>query len=490
MKRKGKIVVLVAFCIFISLPLFAQGAKDKKGIIETILTTNFVQEKPRYRTHQEIGSFLKEIARKHKNITNLRIIGQSLENRNIYCLELGKKSAPKKILIVANAHGEELRGTEETLYIIKALTQNQFIKETFLDKFHFTIIPTINPDAREYNLIWATKNGINWSKFFLSAKRKVLNKQGKTVDIEWSYPFNDQQIVKRPETKALMKLMNERKFDFYIDIHANTGTYKQGFLYLVGQNGKKELSNFLHLAGVRSNLSLANYNTSSSFSPQLKRGVHELASVGERPTGTKYFPSWKYFKTQNPQSQFMVSELSMFISSYNNDSETDILEMRAQEYLIRHHLEKWKNVKQLTEKALELSSNPVLKKFEEKIKQHIKILRYALGMTIKSIPYSKKATKMEIHFFEMDKEWLSPGYGIGGYGDKLNLITSGLGYTISTLPVQEQKKLKDIFKLCEQETEKSVRELKTLGLIELPFTDSVNIQVRTCLGAILTNFAN
>jgi len=418
MREKGKIIVLVIFCVFIFLPLLIQGAENKKGIIETILTTDFVQEKPRYRTHQEIGDFLKEIARKHKDIANLKIIGQSLEKRDIYCFELGRKNAPKKILIVANAHGEELRGTEETLYIIRALTQNQFIRKTFLDKFHFTIIPTINPDAREYNLIWATKKGINWSKFFLLAKRKVLDEQGKTVDIEWSYPLSDQQIVKRPETRALMKLMDERKFDFYINVHANTGTYKQGFLYLVGQNGKKELNDFLHLAGVKSNLSLANYNASSSFSPQVREGVHELASVGERPTGSKYFPSWKYFKTKNPQSQFMVSELSMFISSYNNDAETDILEMKVQENLILHHLEKWKNVRQLTEKALELSSDPALKEFKEKIKQQIKTLRYALGMTIKSIPLSEKATEKEIHFFEMDREWLSPGYGIGGYGDK------------------------------------------------------------------------
>src|SRR3989344_668099 len=188
--------------------------------LNAIADTNFVSEVPRYRTHDEIGRAFRRLATLYPNSVDLRIIGHSLEGKEIYCLEMGNKNSGKKVLWVANAHGEEMRGTEEILHIIRALLSNDFLREVFLQKFHFTVVPTINPDAREFNLRWA-KDEINLQEYFLTARRTIADQNGIEADMEWGYPLSldEERVMRRREAAALRALMDEERFCLYLDLH-------------------------------------------------------------------------------------------------------------------------------------------------------------------------------------------------------------------------------------------------------------------------------
>jgi len=467
--------------------------------LEYIFLTDYVSETPFHKSHSELKSFLNKIEKQNKRLVNLEVIGKSPEGREIYCLELGNRYSENKILLVSNAHGEEVNGCEEILHIIKLLTENPDFKKTFLENYQFVVVPTVNPDAREYNLRWA-KN-MDLSKFFLDYKRTITDKNNLKIDLEWSYPFRDDTNIKRPELAAMIELMDSQKFDMFIDIHGAIGTYKSGFWYMIDETkGKKDkLVNFLYNLGKSSGLPLNAFDM-GPLCPRLKPGVYGLLTakriLKELPHAEDYLEqkggvsSMDYFMRKNPEGQIICCELPTFYhEKYLDNTVSDKKELDIKKTLINHYIHLWKEkIIPLTEKALQIEPHPKLKAFREGIdKKEIVFLRDRLLELKEEEPY-KKAEVGEVNCSEMSKYWLAPGYGQGGYVS--DLFGEGLAGVISELPLESRIKLAEIYKICSTESKKAAKNALAFGLKKFALAESINIQGKACLGSILAYFTD
>lgn len=112
----------------------------------------------RYYTYDGVVDIMQKIAKAHPNLTRLQSIGKSYQNRDIWLLTIsdfktGDPDRKPAMYIDGNIHSNEIQGTEFSLYTAWYLTEMfddlDFINELLKDKT-FYIVPTINPDARDY----------------------------------------------------------------------------------------------------------------------------------------------------------------------------------------------------------------------------------------------------------------------------------------------------------------------------------------------------
>jgi hypothetical protein len=112
----------------------------------------------KYYDYNGITEICKKIAAAHPNLAKLESIGKSYEGKDIWCLTITdfKKGSDEKkpaMYIDGNIHSNEIQGSEFSLYTAWYLTESfadtKHIQQLLGDKA-FYIVPTINPDARDY----------------------------------------------------------------------------------------------------------------------------------------------------------------------------------------------------------------------------------------------------------------------------------------------------------------------------------------------------
>jgi hypothetical protein len=112
----------------------------------------------RYYTYDGVVDIMQKIAKAHPNLARLQSIGKSYQGRDIWLLTIsdfktGDPDRKPAMYIDGNIHSNEIQGTEFSLYTAWYLTEMfndlEFINELLKDKT-FYIVPTINPDARDY----------------------------------------------------------------------------------------------------------------------------------------------------------------------------------------------------------------------------------------------------------------------------------------------------------------------------------------------------
>lgn len=117
----------------------------------------------RYYDWKELGEIGRRIAKAYPQLAKLSSIGKSVEGRDIWLLTVSNTKAgdPDKnpaIYIDGNIHSNEVQGAEVALYTGWYLTEMygkvDWITE-LLDQKTFYIVPTINPDARDYFIFQA-----------------------------------------------------------------------------------------------------------------------------------------------------------------------------------------------------------------------------------------------------------------------------------------------------------------------------------------------
>jgi hypothetical protein len=120
----------------------------------------------RWLDHDEIGERLKLIEKTWPNFLKLRSLGKSYGGRDIYMMTInnpatGAENDKAAMFIEANVHGNEIQGGEVSLYTIWYLMENYDripdVKR-IVDERVFYIVPTINPDGRDYFLHGAGGN--------------------------------------------------------------------------------------------------------------------------------------------------------------------------------------------------------------------------------------------------------------------------------------------------------------------------------------------
>ncbi|MEW6456376.1 MAG: M14 family metallopeptidase [Acidobacteriota bacterium] len=111
-----------------------------------------------YHGYDELTTALKAINEKNRNISKLIPIGKTLQNREIWALEVTnyKTGNPEKkpgILVVGNVEANHLIGSEISLFLINHLLSNYGKDENvkkLLEQNVFYFIPRANPDGAEF----------------------------------------------------------------------------------------------------------------------------------------------------------------------------------------------------------------------------------------------------------------------------------------------------------------------------------------------------
>ena len=114
----------------------------------------------RWLDHEEIGERMQLMARTWPEFLTLQSLGESYGGREMWLMtinnpETGPELSKAGMFIEANVHGNEIQGAEVSLYTIWYLMENYGRIDAItrlVDERVFYILPSVNPDGRDYFL--------------------------------------------------------------------------------------------------------------------------------------------------------------------------------------------------------------------------------------------------------------------------------------------------------------------------------------------------
>ncbi|KAM5180089.1 carboxypeptidase D [Mantella aurantiaca] len=129
----------------------------ENGLERLLLSSSSDIDLYRYRSYRDLSESLRGLNLNYPNITELTRLGQSVEYRYIWSLEISNKpnvSEPEepKIRFVAGVHGNAPVGTELLLTFAEFLCLNYKKNSAItklIDRTRIVIVPLVNPDGRE-----------------------------------------------------------------------------------------------------------------------------------------------------------------------------------------------------------------------------------------------------------------------------------------------------------------------------------------------------
>ena len=114
----------------------------------------------RWLDHDEIGERMKLMERTWPEFLDLQSIGMSYGGREMWLMTInnpatGPDDSKAAMMIEANVHGNEIQGAEVILYTIWYLMENYGLIDDvtrLVDERAFYLLPSVNPDGRDYFL--------------------------------------------------------------------------------------------------------------------------------------------------------------------------------------------------------------------------------------------------------------------------------------------------------------------------------------------------
>ena len=105
--------------------------------------------------------FLRDLSQNYPSITRLYSIGQSVQGRELYVMEVtknpGKHDVGKpEMKYIGNMHGNEVVGRELLLLLLKYLCENYESDERvtrIVDNVRLHVMPSMNPDGYEISIL-------------------------------------------------------------------------------------------------------------------------------------------------------------------------------------------------------------------------------------------------------------------------------------------------------------------------------------------------
>lgn len=157
MKLLSKISVLI-LTICLTVPALPQNAELFFKAAGSPANPRVQASWNKYYTYEGITDLCRKLAKEYPDIVILESAGKSYQGRDIHALTItdrksGDPGSKPGFYIDGNIHSNEIQGTEMALYtawyLCEMYNANRFINELLKDKT-FYILPTINPDARQY----------------------------------------------------------------------------------------------------------------------------------------------------------------------------------------------------------------------------------------------------------------------------------------------------------------------------------------------------
>ena len=162
-----------------------------------------------YHNYNELTAFMQDIADQYPDITRLESIGQSVQGRELWVMEIsdnpGVNELEPEFKYVANMHGDETVGRELSLYLIEWLVEgygNDPRSTDLINNTDIFIMPTMNPDGFELGQRYNANN----------------------VDLNRDFPDqftdpNNSLSGREPETQAVMEWTWNHHFVLSANMH-------------------------------------------------------------------------------------------------------------------------------------------------------------------------------------------------------------------------------------------------------------------------------
>jgi hypothetical protein len=201
-----------------------------------------------YHTYEEAKAEMDSAALAHPGIALVQSIGTSLEGRFIWAIKISDNvnvtENEPRVLYVGNHHAREIITVEIPLYIMHYLTDNYGTNPrvtNLVDNREIWIVPTANPDGREYQQNYNS----NWRKnrrnngdgtYGVDLNRNYGYMWG--YDDEGSSPITSSETYRgtgpfsEPEIQAVRNLCNAQNFATCISFHSygNQMLYAWGYI--------------------------------------------------------------------------------------------------------------------------------------------------------------------------------------------------------------------------------------------------------------------
>ncbi|XP_075024719.1 carboxypeptidase D [Calonectris borealis] len=203
----------------------------------------------RYRPYKDLSEFLRGLYLNYPQITNLTSLGQSVEFRQIWSLEISNKpnqSEPEepKIRFVAGIHGNAPVGTELLLALAEFLCMNykkNAAVTKLIDRTRIVIVPSLNPDGREI----AQERGC-------TSKIGQTNAHGRDLDTDFTSNYSRYSGTREPETKAIIENLILKQ-DFSLSVALDGGSLLVTYPYDKPVQTVENKETLKHLASLYAN---------------------------------------------------------------------------------------------------------------------------------------------------------------------------------------------------------------------------------------------
>ncbi len=152
------------------------------------------------------------LAYKYPGVVKIHVGGYTRDNRPVLIIKIG--TGKKHALMYGCPHPNEPIGTMMLDYFSEALASNKELRDE-LD-YTFIIIKTVDPDGTKLNEGWF-KGDLSIKKYAKNFYRPEADKQ-----VDWTFPIKYKDFTfdnPIPETKILMKIIDEYKPEFIYPLH-------------------------------------------------------------------------------------------------------------------------------------------------------------------------------------------------------------------------------------------------------------------------------
>uniref|UniRef100_A0A8C8SCC2 Carboxypeptidase D n=1 Tax=Pelusios castaneus TaxID=367368 RepID=A0A8C8SCC2_9SAUR len=221
----------------------------ENGLERLILASSRDIAPYRYHLYKDLSDFLRALHLNYPHITNLTKLGQSVEYRQIWSLEISNKpnqSEPEepKIRFVAGIHGNAPVGTELLLALAEFLCMNYKKNAAItklIDRTRIVIVPSLNPDGRE-----------TAQETDCTSKTGLTNAHGKDLDTDFSSNSSLDSGAREPETRAIIENLIQKQ-DFSLSVALDGGALLVTYPYDKPVQTVENKETLKHLASLYAN---------------------------------------------------------------------------------------------------------------------------------------------------------------------------------------------------------------------------------------------
>ncbi|XP_076591079.1 carboxypeptidase D isoform X2 [Chaetodon auriga] len=183
--------------------------------LEQLVRSTATENSFRYRGYKELSGFVRGLTLNFPEITSLHSLGQSVEFRTIWALEISNKPgeaepSEPKIRFVAGIHGNAPVGTELLLEFAAFLCINYGKNPaitSLINETRIVIVPSINPDGREQAV-----------ERQCTSTQGSTNAHGKDLDTDFFGNASQRVVESQPETRAMMDLILDKGYTLSVSL--------------------------------------------------------------------------------------------------------------------------------------------------------------------------------------------------------------------------------------------------------------------------------